>query len=82
MMSSDKRLPKRETVLVFLILQGQVYSQQSVLAEQVALSFTYGPGAFDEEGNFKNANVSRKIFALLANTLAGHPPERGRAGFT
>lgn len=55
---------------MFLILQGQVYSQQSVLAEQVALSFTYGPGAFDEEGNFKNANVSRKIFALLANTLA------------
>ena len=60
---------------MFLILQGQVYSQQSVLAEQVALSFTYGPGAFDEGGNFKNSDVSRKIFALLANTLAGHLPK-------
>ncbi len=53
MMSSDKRLPKWETVLVFLILQGQVYSQHSVLAEQVAVVVTYGPGAFDEGGNFR-----------------------------
>ena len=67
---------------MFLTLQGQVYSQHSVLAEQVAVVVTYGPGAFDEGGNFKNSDVSRKIFALLANTLAGHPPERGRAGFT
>jgi CubicO group peptidase (beta-lactamase class C family) len=36
----------------------------------IAVVVTYGPGAFDEKGNFKNSDVSRKIFALLTNALA------------
>jgi CubicO group peptidase (beta-lactamase class C family) len=36
----------------------------------IAVVVTYGPGAFDEKGNFKNSDVSRKIFASLTNALA------------
>lgn len=36
----------------------------------IAVVVTYGPDAFDEKGNFKNSDVSRKVFALLTNTLA------------
>ena len=36
----------------------------------IAVVVTYGPGAFDEKGNFKSSDVSRKIFALLTNALA------------
>jgi len=36
----------------------------------VAVAVTYGPGAFDEQGNSKNSDVSRKVFASLTNALA------------
>ena len=36
----------------------------------IAVVVTYGPGAFDEQGNSKNSDVSRKIFASLTNALA------------
>jgi len=36
----------------------------------IGVVVTYGPGAFDEQGNSKNSDVSRKIFASLTNALA------------
>ncbi len=36
----------------------------------IAVVVTYGPGAFDEHGNSKNSDVSRKVFASLTNALA------------
>jgi hypothetical protein len=36
----------------------------------IAVVVTYSPDAFDENGGFKNSDVSGKIFALLANALA------------
>jgi CubicO group peptidase (beta-lactamase class C family) len=36
----------------------------------IAVVVTYSPGAFDEKGNFKNPDVSRKVFALLTKALA------------
>ena len=36
----------------------------------IAVVVTYGPTAFDEKGNPRNADVSRKVFALLTQALA------------
>jgi len=47
----------------------------------IAVVVTYGPGAFDEQGNSKNSDVSRKIFASLTNALApGTLPEEVMRG--
>ena len=36
----------------------------------IAVVVTYGPGAFDDQGNSRNSDVSRKVFAALTDALA------------
>src|SRR5271165_874885 len=36
----------------------------------IAVVVTYGPGAYDDQGSYKNSDASRKIFASLADALA------------